>query len=158
MSRPARRMRDIPILFNVYHAGATKRASRMRQEKTERNGHQCGLTWAWVSGNGFPATDPRQMLTSSQKENLVIEDVLFADDSSLIGWMNENWLSGKEVVKRHHAPFRREMSRREGRGFLLRIRGSQEDTFSKKKGTFSSKKEDIAKIKRANLAWSKIKN
>ena len=155
---PARGLREgcatSPILFNIYHAEAMRRASKKRKEKATESNLSCGLEWSWVPGRNFPALDPKRTISSSAREDFTVEDSLFADDSSLIGWHNE-LLEGKEIVKKTMLEF--EEKCHDGKEEMFTF-GSTAAHKSRMLGTLLGNKEDTAsRIKRGHCAAAKIR-
>ena len=156
--RPARGLREgcatSPILFNIYHAEAMRRASRKRHQLATAKGRECGLRWAWVPGNSFPSLDPRNTMKSSQREEFIVEDSLFADDSSLIGWLDE-LAEGKEVVKKAMLDFEEVCHDGKEEVFSFGSDGAKEVRML---GTRIGKAEDLkARIQRGYTAAAKIR-
>ena len=143
-----------PILFNVYHAEAMKLASEARKDNADQRGQECGLTWSWVPGNDLPALEPKRTVSSSMREEFRITESLFADDSTLIGWLEE-LMEGKEVVKRNMLNF--EEKCHDGKEEVLPFATSEANPI-KMLGTKVGKKDDVAlRIKRGNCAWARVR-
>ena len=139
-----------PILFNLYHDQSMKLASETRHESARRSGKECGLRWAWVPGGSFPSSETKRTLQSSQSEPFEIDNALFADDSTLLGLLEE-LASEKEVIKAETLKFH------DGKEEVIAF-GCETSAKTRMLGTMLGKKEDrAARIKRVYTAWTKVK-
>ena len=129
-------------------------ASQERRTEAEKQGLECGLKWGWVPNNSFPALDPAATLRSSAKEEFMIEDLLFADDSTIIGW-TEELREGKEVIKKSILNF--EEKCHDGKEEFVTF-GTKEADKTRILGTLLGKKDDrAARIKRGFTSCSKVR-
>ena len=143
-----------PILFNVYHSEAMKRAAEERKKLAASNNHDYGLVWLCNRGNNLPPTDINKGIKSSTREEYRISESLFADDSTLIGWTDE-LVQGKEAVKKAMYEFEERChdGKEESAAF-----GTHEMRKIKMLGTLIGKTEDRnARTKRGSQAWFKVK-
>ena len=140
-----------PILFNIYHATSMRQAQmdRIKEAKEE-----CGLKWTWRPGNSLPPATSQRNLRNSNRIEFQILDSLFADDSTLVGSMEE--LSrGKETIKKTMLKY--EEVCHDGKE-EFKMFGSEAADRTRMLGTLIGRKEDInARIKRGYHAWSKAK-
>ena len=155
---PARGLREgcatSPILFNVYHAEAIRRAERERRKEAAERGQECGLTWRWTPGGSLPPREGPRALHSSNKCNFILEDSLFADDTSLLGW-TEELVIGKEVIKKKMMEFEEKCHDGKEESITFATTSAQK---TRMLGTLIGKREDRgARIKRGYHAWSKVK-
>ena len=96
--KPLRGLREgdasSPVLFNIYHATSIEIAS---QKRNAEYGGKAGIQWQWTPGNSLPPQDTKGASGNSATEEFWVPDVLFADDTTLIGKDSE-LSNGKETV------------------------------------------------------------
>ena len=93
----------------MYHAQAMRLAAKKRREKAAEIGEECGLEWSWGPGNSLPPIEVKRALRSSTQEVFRLEESLFADDSTLLGW-TEELAVGKETVKAEMMKFEKNVT------------------------------------------------
>ena len=143
-----------PILFNVYHAQAMRLAAKKLRAKAAEIGEECGLEWSWGPGNSLPPIEVKRALRSSTQEVFRLEESLFADDSTLLGW-TEELAVGKETVKAEMMKF--EEKCHNGKEEYIAF-GSETANCTRMLGTLIGRKQDrAARIKRGYWAWSKVR-
>lgn len=143
-----------PVLFNIYHACAMRGAKTQRDKEAGRRETEAGIRWQWIPGNSLPPRDVNKARDNSHAETIVIQESLFADDTTLIGYEQEI-LEGKEVVKRSMLEF--EEKCHDGKEEVLRF-GEPESRGIRMLGTRVGRKEDVdSRIQRANKAWFVVK-
>ena len=95
--QPLRRLREgdqtSPVLSNVYHATSMLTANKRREDENQN----CGIEMQWTPGNSFPPKDTNKANGNSAGEAFRICDVLFADDTTLIGKKSELEI-GRDII------------------------------------------------------------
>ena len=76
-----------PGLFNVYHATSIRTATKTRQERARQ---PIGAPRQWSPGNSFHHKDTKKASGNSATRVLRLTEVLFADDTTLIGKKSKN--------------------------------------------------------------------
>ena len=75
-----------PGLFNVSHATSIRIATKTRQERARQ---PIGAPWQWSPENSFPLKDMKKARGNSATRVVRLTEVLFADDTTLIGKKSE---------------------------------------------------------------------
>ena len=137
-----------PILFNIYHAEAMRRAAEKRRETATELGMKVGLEWMWIPGNSFPPRNVNKPNSNARK--FTIEDSLFADDTTLVGNRRE-MAFGKEVIKREMRKY--EEICHDGKEEHLNF-GRQSGADIRMLGSFIGRKTDVEqRLIRGRKAW-----
>ena len=76
-----------PPLFNIYHQ-VMRVAKKEREKKALGAGTTAGVIYQWVPGSSFPSWQGWEDDNSDAIE-VVLEKSLFADDTTVFGYMNE---------------------------------------------------------------------
>ncbi|XP_075254796.1 uncharacterized protein LOC142346172 [Convolutriloba macropyga] len=144
-----------PILFNVYHPKAMRGATEARREEAENSGKQYGLRWSWRPGNSLPPINTKKALRSEGRESFTVSETVFADDTTLIGWTDEQ-RTGKEIVKSRLWHFEEKCHDGKEENMVFGSAGARQ---TRMLGTRIDLKEDIeARLKRGYMAWSKLRH
>ena len=93
-------------------------------------------------------------MRSSNKCNFILEDSFFADDTSLLGWIEE-LVTGKEVIKKKMMEFEEKCHDGKEESITFATTSAQK---TRMLGILIGKREDRgARIKRGYYAWSRVK-
>ena len=77
-----------PPLFNIFHQAVMRIARKERERRALEMGLDAGVVFKWVPGSAFPSESGWEQDNSDAIE-VVIDKSLFADDTSIVGYMNE---------------------------------------------------------------------
>ena len=151
---PARGLREgcstSPILFNIFHQAV------MRQAKEKRNNgnEEVGVTWNWMPGSSFAGAAIWEN-RSGETKKVNLSDLLFADDTTIVGKKKE-MEAGVKKVKDVMGQW--EERTNESKEEVLEF-GTETGEEIRVLGSWVGTKADVKnRIKRAGGLWGKVKS
>ena len=150
---PARGLREgcstSPILFNIYHQAVMRQAGEARVA----NERDVGVEWKWVPGSTF-AGKARWEKGSTEGVSVRISELLFADDTTLVGEWRE-MESGANEVKEVMNKF--EEKNNEGKEEVLEFGSDQANEIRMLGSWVGAEADGKKRIKRASGLWASVK-
>ena len=150
---PARGLREgcatSPILFNIYHQAVMRRAGQARAAVSEN----VGIEWKWMPGSTFAGNSTWEE-GSSETMSVRISELLFADDTTIVGTKDEIERGVREV-KRVMGMFEERSNEAKEEWVDFREEESENVRIL---GSWIGAHDDVKmRIKRASGLWVKVK-
>ena len=143
-----------PVLFNIFHQVVMRLATKKRKRNAEEMGVEMGLTYKWIPGSSFPNERRWETSKNSEAKRVKIDKGLFADDTTKIGKkkeLEEGLRITKEVMnsleERNNDEKEEVIYFGEEEGGKVRVLGCY----------LGAKEDGNQRIKRAGMAWAKVK-
>ena len=142
-----------PILFNIYHQVVMRVAAIERRRRAGEVGLVAGVVVRWVPGSAFPSEKTWEK-KNLEAVDVVVDKSLFADDTTILGNMEEleeGVKTTKEVMGWY------EERNNDGKEEEL-VFGDEESGKIRMLGSWMNWKEDLSeRLKRGGKAWWKTR-
>ena len=156
--KPERGLREgcpsSPILFNIHHQVVMRIATKKRKQRAEEMQLDMGLAFKWIPGSFFPNEARKESNTNSEAKRIKVDKGLFADDTTKVGKKKE--LDQGIQVTKDVMNSLEERNNDEKEEILMF--GEEEGDQIRMLGSYIGEREDTSqRIRRAGMAWSKVK-
>ena len=143
-----------PVLFNIHHQVVMRLATKKRRKRAEETELEMGLNFRWIPGSFFPNERRKESKENSEASSVNIDKGLFADDTTKVGKKKE--LDQGIAITKEVMNSLEERNNDEKEEILMF--GEEEGEEIRMLGSFMGEREDTKqRIKRAGMAWSKVK-
>ena len=143
-----------PPLFNIFHQAVMRLATTSRKRKAVETNLEVGIVYKFVPGSSFP-NEKRWESHNSEAKKIRLDKGLFADDTTILGKKDEI-NQGVEETKRVMNQF--EERNNDDKEEVLDF-GTEEGDKIRMLGCYVGAEVDVRqRIKRAGMAWMRVKN